>query len=430
MHLLLEYNVEFILLLANSLNSFSDKKYTMNRFDLINYLIHQRNARRYLEIGAHDERNNFIHIQCGVKATTYPHPSDNFFIQNKEEFDIIFIDGIHTEAQVLKDINNSFRCLAKGGVIILHDCMPPDEWHQREPEEYKEGENWNGTVWKAALRVFNDTAYKCTLLDTDWGCGIIDTSVTQIPAHRKLPDVLDYPEHYGWLLAYKSGVAEYLRDNVKVFYHLACMGNWQQVFQEQMQQLQQNGFKKIQLSLLGSQEDLVISRSLLDSLKIEIETLVYDPDLQCFERPALGAIEGFVRQHNGHILYLHSKGVSNPADETKVKWRRLMMRELVENWKNCILLLHQYDVIGVNWRDMPPTSHFCGNFWFASASYLRKLADFTTYYDNPRYRIWDRINDKRLGCEFWISSGRDTPRLLSLAYRNVDFCNPGFWRNR
>jgi hypothetical protein len=225
-------------------------------------------------------------------------------------------------------------------------------------------------------------------------------------------------------------VAEYLRDDVKVFYHLACMGNWQQVFREQMEQLRQNGFMQVQLSMLGSKEDADTARSIVSNLEIEIGTLVYDPDLHCFERPALRAIEGFARQNNGHILYLHSKGVSNPEDDTKVKWRRLMMRELVENWEGCMRQLLHYDVIGVNWRDMPPTSHFCGNFWYASASYLRKLADFTTYYENPRYRIWDRINDKRLGCEFWISSGREMPKLLSLAFRNVDFCNQGFWKDK
>lgn len=194
-----------------------------------------------------------------------------------------------------------------------------------------------------------------------------------------------------------------------------------------MEQLEQYNFKEIQLSLLGSQEDLTTARSILGNLEIEILTLFYDPDLHCFERPALKAIEGYARQYNGHVLYLHSKGVSNPGDESKVKWRRLMMRELVENWRSCIQQLNNYDVIGVNWRDLPPVSHFCGNFWYASTSYLRKLSDFDIYYNNPLYKIWDKINDKRLGCEFWIGSGPKTPKILSLAYRNVDFCNQRFW---
>jgi hypothetical protein len=37
--------------------------------------------------------------------------------------------------------------------------------NQRDPEDFHEGENWNGTVWKAALRIFNETCFKYDLLD-------------------------------------------------------------------------------------------------------------------------------------------------------------------------------------------------------------------------------------------------------------------------
>ena len=107
-----------------------------------------------------------------------------------------------------------------------------------------------------------------------------------------------------------------------------------------------------------------------------------------------------------------------------------MMKELVDNWEYCIQQLSKYDVIGVNWRDMPPTSHFCGNFWYSSTRYLRKLADFRFYYDHPRYRVYNPVYDKRLGCEFWIGSGSVVPQILSVYCRNVDFCNYNYWINK
>ena len=183
----------------------------MNRTDLINYFIHHRGATRYLEICTHDEQHNLVHIHCRYKAITFPKTTTNFFRDNNQDFDIIFIDGVHTEEAVLEDIACAKQSLAPGGVIILHDCMPPDAWHQREIEAYREGENWNGTVWKAALRVFNSTAFKCTLLDTDWGCGIIDAARTQIPECLMLPEHLSYELHYAWLLKYRKSVADYLR---------------------------------------------------------------------------------------------------------------------------------------------------------------------------------------------------------------------------
>lgn len=393
-------------------------------------MIHQRNARRYLEISAHNEQHNFIHIRCAYKETSFPYDSNSFFSHNQEQFDLIFIDGFHTENQVLEDISNAYRFLEKDGIIILHDCMPPDAWHQRETSEYKNGESWNGTVWKAVLRVFNTSVYKCTLVDTDWGCGIIDTSETQIPKLQELPEFLVYELHYSLLLSYKESAADYLRNQVQVFYHLACMGNWQEVYTEQMKLLQQSGFKQVNITILGTEEEVQKANTAGEEAGLKLNIIFCNAKLTHFETPALLAIEAYASEHKGYVLYLHSKGVSNPNDITKIKWRRLMMSELVEKWESCILQLPKYDIIGVNWRDMPPISHFCGNFWYASNNYLRKLADFKYYYNHPRYRTGGSIESKRLGCEFWISSGKELPRMLSLYCRNVDFCNSAYWMNK
>lgn len=402
----------------------------MNRVELINYLIDQRKSSGYLEISPPDQKANFTEIRCAHKTCTFNDISDHFFEHNEERFDIIFIDGLHTEEQVQKDIRNSFRFLTKGGVIILHDCMPPDAWHQRDQEDFKTGENWNGTVWKAVLKYFNSTSFRCVLLDTDWGCGIIDTSKRQLPLCVPLPEKMDFALHYPYLLQYRMSLANYLRENLKVFYHLACMGNWLQVFTEQMIQLKENGFKCINLSVLGDKKELHIVQLICEELNLQSSILFNSADLNYFETPTLLAIEKHVRQNEGHVLYLHSKGVSNPLDDTKVKWRRLMMKELIQNWEKCMLQLPRFDSIGVNWRDMPPISHYCGNFWYASAKYLRKLTDFKCYYQNPSHKIYDSFNQKRLGCEFWISSSAKPPSVLSLAYRNIDFCDREFWRDK
>jgi hypothetical protein len=80
------------------------------------------------------------------------------------------------------------------------------------------------------------------VLDMDWGCGIIDTNETQTPAALQLPAKLEYYIHYEWLLKYKCSLAEYLRSHITVFYHVACIGNWREVFQEQMLQLNSSRF--------------------------------------------------------------------------------------------------------------------------------------------------------------------------------------------
>jgi hypothetical protein len=406
----------------------------MHRSELINHLLSSRHERRYLEIGVHAEEDNFAHVRSERKVgvdvnsvATFRGTSDEFFSQNLDAFDVIFIDGLHTEEQASKDIQHAYCCLSPGGAIVLHDCMPPDAWHQRPPEEYTEGEPWNGTVWKAALREFNRTTHRCLLVDTDWGCGVIDTSADQAPRRRSLPDCLDYERDYPMLLDYTISAAELVRERVRVFYHLACTGNWREVFTEQIGLLDACSFPPVDLTVLGDAEDLRDVHEICEALGRPFNLVFHSPELTHFETPSLLAIEAYARENDGYVLYLHSKGVSSPDDELKARWRELMMRELVENWERCMLELPHYDAIGVNWRDMPPVSHFSGNFWYAATRYLRTLPDFRAYYESPQYRIWDPIHDKRLGCEFWIGSGDTPPHVLSLACRNEDFCSPGFW---
>ena len=55
------------------------------------------------------------------KYTFFKGTSDNFFLNNKENFDIIYIDGSHEEVQVYKDIKNSWNVLNVDGIIICDD---------------------------------------------------------------------------------------------------------------------------------------------------------------------------------------------------------------------------------------------------------------------------------------------------------------------
>ena len=59
-----------------------------------------------------------------MRGGTIRTTSDEFFKNNKEKFDLIFLDGLHTYHQTIKDINNSLRNLNSNGIIIIHDCLP------------------------------------------------------------------------------------------------------------------------------------------------------------------------------------------------------------------------------------------------------------------------------------------------------------------
>jgi methyltransferase family protein len=157
----------------------------MYRFDLINLLIQKHGYRRYLEIGVEDGdavRSVRCEVKHGVDPTsrnaTFQLRSDEFFnlIRTDLEYDCIFVDGMHEEEQVLRDIDNSLAHLSEGGTIVVHDCNPPTAWHQRDYEEAKVTgcRQWNGTVWRAWVRLrATRSDLRMRLVDTDWGCGVI-----------------------------------------------------------------------------------------------------------------------------------------------------------------------------------------------------------------------------------------------------------------
>lgn len=167
------------------------------RTHIINHLISLIDARNYLEIGVRDPRKNFNRIQCRSKYSVDPgvefrdNPvdfkmtSDVFFeklknnqldIQHDIKFDVIFIDGLHVSHQVERDILNSLEHLSDIGFIILHDCNPPSEFHQREHYDFVNspaGSFWNGTTWKAYYKARHQRGLFSICFDSDWGVGII-----------------------------------------------------------------------------------------------------------------------------------------------------------------------------------------------------------------------------------------------------------------
>ena len=71
-------------------------------------------------------------------------------------FDVIFIDGMHQIEYVLRDFNNSCKCLNKNGIILIDDVLPGTEEEQYKIPKNPKYENnilkytspWTGDVWK------------------------------------------------------------------------------------------------------------------------------------------------------------------------------------------------------------------------------------------------------------------------------------------
>lgn len=164
----------------------------MTRTDIINRLIEANGYKSYLEIGVPDPKRNYDKIRCKHKECvdpligdnfehhrisdadkwlTYRMTSDEMFAQMpaNKKYDIIFIDGLHLEEQVDKDIFHSLKHLNKNGCIVVHDCLPQCEQHQLEKRETN---IWNGSVWKSIPKL-NAYGIEYITVNADYGCGIL-----------------------------------------------------------------------------------------------------------------------------------------------------------------------------------------------------------------------------------------------------------------
>ena len=150
-----------------------------SRLDLINLMIKKTNANKYLEIGC-DRDKIFNNVICDYKIGVDPFrggnrrmTSDEFFSQNTELFDVIFVDGLHYYEQVLKDVDNSLKFLNPNGVIIIHDMLPRKEEESVVPIPTPLPKTWLGDVWKLAFNLSARTEVTFQLVLIDEGCGVV-----------------------------------------------------------------------------------------------------------------------------------------------------------------------------------------------------------------------------------------------------------------
>ena len=145
-------------------DNFTETNNFPTRYSIINNSIDNHTS--YLEIGV-ESGFTFQNVNIDNKKGVDPDPkckddriikktSDDFFVDNKDKYDIIFIDGMHQSDYVLRDFNNSVDCLNENGYIYLDDVLPLNEREQHKipiKHVYEKGilkyrESWTGDVWK------------------------------------------------------------------------------------------------------------------------------------------------------------------------------------------------------------------------------------------------------------------------------------------
>jgi len=120
---------------------------SVTRPSVLRRLVNLYDAPRYLEVGvAHghtfdrvpasrkvavDPQFRFDHVaaQAEHEGTEYHQvPSDTYFaeiVDPDEQFDVIYLDGLHVADQTLRDLQNALLHLQPRGVIVIDDTRPP-----------------------------------------------------------------------------------------------------------------------------------------------------------------------------------------------------------------------------------------------------------------------------------------------------------------
>lgn len=152
----------------------------MLRSEVLQPLIDLSKRKRYLEIGV--EGGITFQAICAEKKVAvdpifrFDLPSERFtreieyheitsddyfgIITKHELFDVIYIDGLHTFEQTLRDLLNSIEHLDEGGVIVVDDVLPTSWAASLDKQsdaafvrdllaaERFDGNNWMGPVFK------------------------------------------------------------------------------------------------------------------------------------------------------------------------------------------------------------------------------------------------------------------------------------------
>jgi hypothetical protein len=99
-------------------------------------------------------------------------------------FDIILVDSWHEYETSWRDLNAAFRLIGEGGILVVHDCLPPCA--ELAGPDFMPGE-WCGVSYQAYIDFVtgrDDLAFYT--VDVDYGCGVVLKKRAPFPLARAL----------------------------------------------------------------------------------------------------------------------------------------------------------------------------------------------------------------------------------------------------
>ena len=216
----------------------------------------------------------------------------------------------------------------------------------------------------------------------------------------------------------KNSDDEYnIKYNVHIFIHICMLEGWKEIFLELLNKIKHSGLydyaEIIHLGILGNTDNLTsdfFKTYIYNDSKIVIAYIV---DL--YEIQSINYIKSYFSNDNNnnndnnetYILYIHTKGVRNAGNKKVTEsWRNMMTYFLIENYKEILKNMNNFDSIGNNIVNLHDNNncfinpihalHYSGNYWWSKKSHINKLPYISINYNN--------MYDQRYKAENWILS--------------------------
>lgn len=199
-----------------------------------------------------------------------------------------------------------------------------------------------------------------------------------------------------------------------VYYHVAQMGNYEEVVAEQVDLIRASGLHEyvdeVRVGMLGPHHYLFP-----DKYRI----VHRGADLEAAELPTLHRLWLDARDESFFALYMHTKGVSYAENavskEAMTGWRHYLEYFCIGQWRTCIELLKDRDTVGCQYFEKHPNhnAHYGGNFFWVNSAYIRGLCDV---YDVP---LNEHQPAERMKAEMWLGTNDDM-RYHSLHFIDFD----------
>lgn len=203
---------------------------------------------------------------------------------------------------------------------------------------------------------------------------------------------------------------------IKLFYHVHDLPGAFELMSEQLTNISEQGLldeaNEVHICTNGNEANFAPAREAMAEFgNVHFHHVSDRPNL--WEYPTLDFMKTHCDQSDDefYVCYLHLKGLSRPGDTTATDWRKFMEYYTIERWQDCVDELNRnFDTVGPNFIEKP-WPHYSGNFWWAKASYIRKLEKLphpdTLQWGTPsKYTeaVYD-VGNFRYDHEAWIGTG-------------------------